>query len=57
MACFHYFGHRKLILLLLTVAEKLKKQGKAVADEQGDAEEVEDEHGNVSALLLPLTLL
>ena len=43
--------------MLLTVAEKLKKQGKAVADEQGDAEEVEDEHGNVSALLLPLTLL
>ncbi|PWN34233.1 uncharacterized protein FA14DRAFT_161694 [Meira miltonrushii] len=30
----------------LALADKLKKQGKIVADEQGDAEEVEDEHGN-----------
>lgn len=30
----------------LALAEKLKKQGKIAADEQGDAEEVEDEHGN-----------
>jgi splicing factor 3A subunit 3 len=28
------------------VADKLKKQGRALAEEQGDAEEVEDEHGN-----------
>lgn len=30
----------------LALADKLKKQGKVVAEEQGDAEEVEDEHGN-----------
>lgn len=30
----------------LALAEKLKRQGKTAAEEQGDAEEVEDEHGN-----------
>ncbi|KDN53446.1 hypothetical protein K437DRAFT_253142 [Tilletiaria anomala UBC 951] len=30
----------------LALADKLKKQGRALAEEQGDAEEVEDEHGN-----------
>ncbi|MCO5565700.1 hypothetical protein L7F22_019374 [Adiantum nelumboides] len=30
----------------LALADKLKKQGKIAADEQGDAEEVEDEQGN-----------
>lgn len=29
-----------------TVAEKLKKQGRELAEEQNDCEEVEDEQGN-----------
>ena len=36
------------------MAEKLKRQGKQVAEAEGDAEEVEDEHGNVSSALARL---
>ena len=33
--------------LLLTVAEKLRRENKLEAEDEADMEEIEDEHGNV----------